>query len=248
MCMGGLIVCEPFEPERTALFFSNCVSKTLETDASALEISQEFVGYLMGMTMGNAHLIAIVAEYCVYNHVIGVDKRDGSVVWLHSHAVSHLRSCQIDGVLGIAFSHFDRLGTLEQFILKTIAALTMDAFSVGHIVAAIDAEHLKDKKKIGATMATLDRKGILTRVEPYIDHYKPDKYLVDKDPCYTFTALFFRLAAEKLVLKSAYTTMKARKVELGIQSITLLDAKQALQSTGGGGKKAARESDDEKKK
>ena len=51
----------------------------------------------MGMTMGNAHLINIVAEFCVYNHVIGVDKKDGEVIWLHSHAVSFLRSQQIDG-------------------------------------------------------------------------------------------------------------------------------------------------------
>lgn len=137
---------------------------------------------------------------------------------------------------------------MEQFILKTIAALQMDAFCVGHIVAVVEAEHLKDKAKIAKTMDTLDKKGILSRVEPYIDHYKPDKYLVDKDACYTFTALFFQLAAEKLVLKSQYTAMKARKVELGVASITLLDAKQALKATGGQKREKKGDEEDEKKK
>ena len=188
------------------------------------------------MTMGNAYLIGCLAEFCVYNFVIGYNKHK-ELDWLHTNAVPHLKTCQIDGILGIAFGHFDRLGSVEQYVLKTIAALQLDAFSAGHIYACIDEHHekMKDKKRVLATLDNLAKKGILAKVEPYIDHYKPDRYLVDKDPCYAFTALFFRLAAEKLVLKAQYVEMRSRKVQLGVSSITLLDAKQAMQSTGGGG-------------
>ena len=57
MCMGGLIICEAFDTHRTAEFFRQSVSKVIEKDSSALDISQVGFGQDRFVSVcWNAHL------------------------------------------------------------------------------------------------------------------------------------------------------------------------------------------------
>lgn len=166
LCQDALVETHNFDPHNSRIYLRQCIDVYTEIETESLTIPGEIGGFLMNMTMGNPHLINIVAEYLIDEKILERKGRSdenmtpGRWSWYpHSKSQNatnskglqtffmsndervklrnHLNAQEIPGIVGIAFSHFDRMPADQQHLIKVIAALQMQFFSLRHVHIAL---------------------------------------------------------------------------------------------------------------
>ncbi|CAD7937076.1 unnamed protein product [Amoebophrya sp. A25] len=149
-CIGALIEMTYFDVHKSAEYFKHCLTYWTQKDCSGARLSDETTEYIMDMTVGNAYLLNILADHFVRNNFVQNNKHaaleDEPKILVKPS--QNLHDIEVDGILGIAFTHFDRLSFAEQKVLKLSAALEMTTWTCEDLVA-VQTSHLRKDRITG---------------------------------------------------------------------------------------------------
>lgn len=215
--MNALIEMEEFDRERTGEFFRySLLSAAGRHVHLEFSLPEDVLDFIHSMTRGNASLIEIIAT-TIWNkgfvrlengeYVFTVPPGDDS-----PNMSAFLRKQQFEGVLSIAMSSFDRLAEVQKVFVKEVAASSLDIWSLEQIsqLTHLSVEHLS------RPLQALVEQGWFVQIEADLLEDPAVK-------CYTFSALFYKLAAECLVLKSRCEALQEKREALGINNIEFKD-------------------------